>query len=377
MTDNKPIGTILERVIYLDSRDADQYLSTKIIGNESTQLHSNCLFNLEEKLEIPEQIDLLISLNSATIPYSFYNIRNNVNNRIEYAVYDKTSGTALFPGLGEAIVPEGNYSALSLAQYLTDAIDNISGANPLVPVSYLFDYTQNWNNDLGKYEFGIVGQGADAGKTLEFHFLGFNPVTNTQTDLMVGPLGLKPNEDFIFSGAPQPNTNLSPNFVDVNDNLHGLFIRTNLTSANTMESQSKSFSNILSRIPITTNPGDVIFKQPNDVGHKCLVQTKNISQIVVRLVDDRNNVLDLNGLHFQLSIKFEYQYAQNIAPLFLTREQSRQQAEDNIYGVKSDTSIPAKMAEAMNQYNLIQKNKGGRPRKVGRPKGSKKTKIIS
>ena len=114
-----------------------------------------------------------------------------------------------------------------------------------------------------------------------------------------------------------------------------------------MESQSKSFSNILSRIPITTNPGDVIFKQPNDVGHKCLVQTKNISQIVVRLVDDRNNVLDLNGLHFQLSIKFEYQYAQNIAPLFLSREQSRQQAENNIYGVKSDTTIPQKMAEAM------------------------------
>lgn len=369
----KPLGTILERVIYLDSRDADQYLSTKIVGNESTQLHSNCLFNLEEKLEIPEQIDLLISLNSATIPYSFYNIRNNVNNRIVYAVYDKTSGNSLNPGFGNFIIPEGNYSALSLAQYLTDAIDNISGGNPLSGgFTYLFDYTQNWNNDLGKYEFGIVSVGADSGKTLEFRILGFNAVTNINTDNCVGPLGLLPNADFIFTGSPQPLVNLSPNFVDVNDNLHGLFIRTNLTSANTMESQSSTFSNILSRIPITTNPGDVIFKNPNDVGHKCLVQTKNISQIVVRLVDDRNNVLDLNGLHFQLSIKFEYQYSQNISSLFLTREQARQQSEDNVYGVKSDTSIPQKMAEAMNQYNLLPKNKGGRPRKVGRPKGSKK-----
>ena len=369
---DKPLGTILERVIYLDSRDADQYLSTKIIGNESTQLHSNCLFNLEEKIEVPEQINLLISLNSATIPYSFYNIRNSVNNRIFYSVSDKTSGTALFPGFATAFIPEGNYSALSLAEYLSSSIDNKTGSNPLTPISYLFDYTQNWNNDLGKYEFGIVGVGADAGKTLEFKFLGHNPITNIQTDNCEGPLGLRPNEDFSFSGAPQPNVNLSPNFVDVNDNLHGLFIRTNLTSANTMESQSKSFSNILSRIPIITNPGDVIFKQPNDVGHKCLVQTKNISQIVVRLVDDRNNVLDLNGLHFQLSIKFEYIYAQNISPLFLSREEARQLSENNVYSVKSDTSIPQKIEDAMKQYDLIKKNKGGRPRKVGRPKGSTK-----
>lgn len=360
---NLPIGTLQEKVIYLDSRDADQYLATKIEGGVTTDLHSYSKFILTEKIEIPSNMDIAISLDSATIPYSFYNIREGVNNRIFYAVYDKTSGTALFPGLATLFVPEGNYSALSLAQYLTDAIDNIAGANPLVPVSYLFDFTINYNSDLGKFEYGIVGQGADAGKTLEFRFLAHHPVTNTQTDNMRGPLGLLPLEDFIFTGAPQPFTNLSPNFVDVNDNLHGIFIRTNLTSANTLESQSKTFSNILSRIPIDVNPGDVIFKESSNVGHKAIIQTKNISQIVIKLVDDRNNVLDLNGLHFQVAIKLEIMYHQEIQ-----RPMTRAQMEENVYGVKSDTTVPQKMAEAMNQFNLMPKNKGGRPRKVGRPK---------
>lgn len=368
-----PLGSIVEKVVYLDSRDADTYFATKLNPDGSTKtLHSYIGFNLEEKIEVPSNMDIEVSLQSATIPYSFYNIRKDINDLINFEIYEIILGVPTNKGAASFVVPEGNYSALSLAAYLSDAMDNKTGVeNPTAPTNYTFDYTQNWNNDLGKFEFGIEGVGAYAGSDLQLTFL----IDDGNSNTMITELGLDPNAaNFQFQGPPEPFEKLSPNFVDVNGMLHGLFIRTNLTSANTMESSSTTFSNILGRIPITSAPGDVIFKEPSNTGHKSLIQTKSFSQIVVKLTDDRNNLLDLNGLHFQIAIQINYVYHQDIAPI-LTREQARQQAESNVYNVVSDTSAQQKIIEAtqqqINSMDLIPKNKGGRPRKVGRPKKKK------
>ena len=52
----------------------------------------------------------------------------------------------------------------------------------------------------------------------------------------------------------------------------------------------------------------------------------------------------------------------------IQRPMTRAEMNENVYGVKSDTEAQSKIQNAMKQFNLVPKNKGGRPRKVGRPK---------
>ena len=63
------------KILYLDSRDADTYLQS--------DLTSYFNYILKENIEVPLNQRALISLNSATIPYSFYNIRNDINNKLK------------------------------------------------------------------------------------------------------------------------------------------------------------------------------------------------------------------------------------------------------------------------------------------------------
>ena len=80
---------IPSKVLYIDSRDATQYLHTHIRFDGTTDRSSSYfLYNLEEKIEVPENQVIFVSLNSATIPYSFYNIRNNINNKIVAKIHD-------------------------------------------------------------------------------------------------------------------------------------------------------------------------------------------------------------------------------------------------------------------------------------------------
>eukprot|EP01051_Picozoa_sp_SAG22_P012958 SAG22_NODE_1398_length_4507_cov_9.035617_7_plen_90_part_00 len=46
----------------------------------------------------------------------------------------------------------------------------------------------------------------------------------------------------------------SDKVVDMNDEIHGLYLRTSLTSNGTLNAQSGIFGDILSRIPIDCNP---------------------------------------------------------------------------------------------------------------------------
>jgi len=209
------MATIYEKVIYFDSRDADVYYFTKLMPDgTSKDLTSAVGFTLVEKIEVPENMDIKVSLDNATIPYSFYNIRNDVNNRINYRVWEiDGNGFIENPGSANLTIPEGNYSTLSLAQYLSSAIDNKNGTeNPLSPAenNYQFDFTQNFNSDLQKFEYGIVSTGATAaaGKTLEFQFL----IDDGNDDTMIVELGFNPIDPFFrFRGPPLPFTNLSPN----------------------------------------------------------------------------------------------------------------------------------------------------------------------
>ena len=350
------------KIIYLDSRDASTYLATKSNGD---CMNSYFQYQLEEQIIVPDNMNVLISLSGATIPYSFYNIREGVNDKIDFEIVE--SGTTNV-GSATLTIPAGNYSAISLGNFLEDKMSD----QVFTGTTYSFTFGCDYQPDSQKYLLSIAGSGIDASKVL-FLTLKFGSGSNAETHARI-ELGFKAR-DVIISPTTQEVDRLSDNVIDINGSIHGVYIRTNLVSKGTLDSQNGTFSNILARIPIKVQSGGIIFSEPANNTHKCLVDLNNIGILTIRLTDERNRILDLNGLHFQLGIQVDF-IKKTITPKPPTKEE-RRVAET--YGVRSDTSSSRVIQQAQliqqQQQELIRyksRNKVGRPRKVGRPKGSTK-----
>jgi hypothetical protein len=350
------------RIIYLDSRDADTYLATNSSGDN---MSSYFQYVLQEQILIPDEMNCLISLNGATIPYSFYNIRQGVNDKIDFEIVE--NGT-LNTGSATLTIPAGNYSAISLGNYLEDKMpDQIFSGT-----TYDFTFTCDYQPDSQKFLLGIAGAGADALKDLVIT-LKFDTGSNSETHARI-ELGFKAR-DVIITPTTQEEDRLSDNVIDINGSIHGVYIRTNLVSSGTLDSQNGTFSNILARIPIKVQSGGIIFSEASNNTHKSLVDLNVIGTLTIRLTDERNRILDLNGLHFQLGIQIDF--IRKIQPIQLETKESRRIVEE--YGIRSDTSsgrliqqnqLLQQQSDELRRYK--ERNKVGRPRKVGRPKGSTK-----
>ena len=112
-----PANSEPSKILYIDSRDATNYLANLpsrdhddgSITNE--RLTSYFSYQLTEKIEIPINQRALISLNSATIPYSFYNIRHLINDTLTIRA-TRTDTNVSFQNT--LIISSGNYTAYTL-----------------------------------------------------------------------------------------------------------------------------------------------------------------------------------------------------------------------------------------------------------------------
>ena len=97
------INTLSSVVIHLDSRFATRFLET----DKTT----NYIYDLTETIEVPDHEVCEVSLYTATIPYSFYNVRSGINNEVKLFYYDvdttKNEEATIY-------LSEGNYSATAL-----------------------------------------------------------------------------------------------------------------------------------------------------------------------------------------------------------------------------------------------------------------------
>tara|TARA_R110000744_G_scaffold285698_1_gene397075 strand:- start:239 stop:1339 length:1101 start_codon:yes stop_codon:yes gene_type:complete len=350
------------KIIYLDSRDASTYLAT---NDEGFNMNSYFQYILKEQISIPDNMNVLISLNGATIPYSFYNIRQGVNDRIDFTITDNANGNVSSASL---TIPAGNYSAISLGNYLEGAFpDQIFTGHGGVG-GFDFTFTCDYQPDSQKYQLALAGAGADATKVLVLQLL-FSSGANKSSHSRI-ELGFR-ERDVIITPTSSVADRTSDNVIDINGSIHGVYIRTNLVSAGTLDSQNGTFSNILARIPIKVQSGGIIFSEPSNNTHKSLVDLNVIGTLTIRLTDERNRILDLNGLHFQLGIQIDF--IAKVKPLQDITADERRIAEQ--YGVRSDTTGNQRIQQSQliqqQEDELIRyrkRNKVGRPRKVGRPK---------
>ena len=197
-------------------------------------------------------------------------------------------------------------------------------------------------------------------------------------------MGFRREDVFVSTTTPLTSSNC----IDINGSIHGVYVRSNLTSKSVLDSQNGNLSNILARIPIEVQAGGIIFFNPRDSKHLSVVSPLEVNIITIRLTDERNRQLDLNGLHFQVGIKIDFMYSKP-KEVEKTAEERRfiKNTETNAEEIKleqallkeSDTqrakllslvkSGDGEVVEEDNNTLVIRKKKKplGRPRGAGRP----------
>ena len=312
--------TVASRVLYINSKDATQVFNAN---------SSDFDFTLEEPIVVPEHHTILMSIFSAEIPYSFYNFQIGVNCRLDYAVtpfgvvadYDANGFLDLTPvPAASLIIPEGNYNAVELAALLTSSIPELEVTYDSVAIKFRFRCTtilsrvtlgirygasipvdNSMNEELGWDLQGLIGdcwvQLNGAGTQWWYGFsqpAGVGPGADISSS---GPFFIAPNY-FLFAD----------DVCDMTNSIRSLFIRTNLSSTSVLDSHiGGGFSNILTRVPINAEPGGVINIRPSDGHiHKLLIKQKAITSVSIRLTNQKNVTINLNGLNFDISLKLEF-----------------------------------------------------------------------
>ena len=249
------------KMIFLDSVDCRQ----------STELTSHYSYSFKDAIETARDEAMLVSLSSASIPYSFYNIRTGINDLLHY----QKAGQAQAP----LPITPGNYSATALS---AEIVAQFGALTPPVALVMKYDKT-----------------------TLKFKFSSAQDLT------FVFDEERSIKDEIGFSGTTLISQNaLTPtpsgHAADLNGSVHAIYVRTNLATKSVMESQTGGVSDILAKIDINTDPGGVITLDPNQVSHESLIHTASIKHLEIRITDERNRLLDLNGLHSQLALRFRF-----------------------------------------------------------------------
>lgn len=242
--------------IHLNSRYATSYNNSSL---------SDCNFSLPI-IEIPSQHSILLSVQHAVIPYSFYNI-NSTNNVITIQeIIDETTtiGNTLY-------ISAGNYNAYQLAAYLGTLFPNNR-------MTITYDSIKN------KFTF--------TNSTYNFKFL---TAYSTCHEL----LGLSTNDLYntsVFQTLTSKNLiNLSPTRC--------ICLATNLQTG-CINNNLQNEQNLLCSIPVNTQPYSIIdYKNTNNF--KVNLHNNIFNSISIKLVDDTGRAIDLNNQYFSCTLQLD------------------------------------------------------------------------
>ena len=329
--------TPASRVIYINSGDA-----TTTYGG----IDSDFDFTLEEPIIVPPHHSILMSVYSAEIPFTFYNFQDGINTRLDYFIspfgtVSNYDANGFMTGFTSMTLPQGNYTTTQLAKFLRDNIESF-GVKPLNCVydvnKLKFKFSCNTPNfritlalKNGVSTGTKTSPGDDMNEELGFDFDNitgdpfvelngagtqyFFGYTNATVDAF-GNIVPGAGTDISVSGPHLVETFLvADDAADVSNSVRSLFLRTNLSSTSILDSHiGGGFSNILCRVPINVDPGQIINIQPvNGNVHKLLLKVKAITNISMRLTNQKNRTVNLNGLDFDVSLKLDFMENKNLS----------------------------------------------------------------
>ena len=323
-------GTPASKVLFINSGDATT------IFNDNT---SNFMFVLDEPVVVPVHHSILLSLIGAEIPYTFYNFVNGRNTRLDVA-HTLYNAPAFYDANGNTTpsftitLPQGNYTAPELATFLENQINLLSGIPNLVSIIYdvnalKFKFICNVNNNRITLatQYGVESgiDGNDMNEELGFDlntpsgdcFFERDGVGNYRAGFTDPPpvlpgIGI---DTITIPSTPIQTFIFADDAADMTNSIRTLFLRSNLTTSSILDSfVGGGFSNIMSRIPINAEAGGIISLSATDGDvHKLLIKVKDITAIHLRLTNQRNQAIDLNGLNFDVAIKLDFIENQRLA----------------------------------------------------------------
>ena len=231
--------------IHLSSTDADM-----INGNKS-----DCVFNLPV-IEIDSQQQIYISVQSAVIPYTFYNI-NDSNNVLNYTL----NGTFF-----NMTITNGNYNVNTLKTWLN--------ANLFYNFTVSYNLNQNtFTFTNSQYDFTFLSSSTCLG------LLGFSSTTSSHFQTLTSTQSI----------------NLFP--------IQCVCVSTNIKT-NNINKHSINNNSVLCSMPVDVNPyGVLVYKNMN--GFRVNTFTNVISSLNIRIVDHLNNIINLNGHDWSITIQID------------------------------------------------------------------------
>ena len=237
--------------IYINSRSADKFIDNNI---------SNAQYILPN-INILDGYQIYLSLQKASIPYSFYNI-NYTNNTL----------TIFFNGQVYILtIPPGNYNINSLINELKSMLLD-AGAN--------FNIT--YDSITNKLKFEYSSEFSFYASSTILSILGFNENT------------LYTSTGFILR---------SPNCCNLMS-VKCINVSTNLTTYN-INKQFPNSQNILASIPVNAQPYSII-QYENTNNFKSNIYTNYLSMINIQLLNDSDGkLIDLNGVHYSLTLQLD------------------------------------------------------------------------
>lgn len=192
---------------------------------------------------------LLLSLYSASIPISFYNITSDEN--------------TFTLGGTPTTIPVGNYNVRTLMTALETAVSGL---------------VATYNSTTNKITLTYV-QSPPLILTTIAKSLGFADNTT------------------IFG------TMTAPYVVNIIDD-YSLYLRTNLNLTNARD-ENGNYSDILERVPIKSS-GSVVYYESPPNQHKNILGVKSVSDFTIALTyDTSNNLVDLNGCDWEIALLFQ------------------------------------------------------------------------
>jgi hypothetical protein len=234
--------------IYLNSR----YATETVGGNIA-----NSIYYLPV-IEIPDGHHIYLSLQSATIPYSFYSI-TSVDNTFSWGI---VSG-----GVNVQTIPVGNYNVtqiIDLLKVLMGAAYNITFST--ITSKITITHTTN--------EFTIYAGTFN-------HIIGFSKTTNTTSSGRV------------LIGRDCVNLN----------QIRALNIEINFPTYNVNIAQPYN-QNILATIPVYVAPFSIItYENPNNFRTNLYVN--KLDQIQIRIIDNESRLVDMNGINYQMMLQLD------------------------------------------------------------------------
>jgi hypothetical protein len=221
------------------------FVNSKNASLKNNGFNSDCIFNLEH-MDLEDAKLIYVSVQTAQIPYSFFNCDDYDNTLIIFTPYNATTYTIT--------IPEGNYNVNTLATTLINSVLTATGLT----------MTITFNSLTNKYTFTTTQNFVFKKESTCFELLGFAE-----------------NADY-SSVALSLDSNQSVNFFTIKT----ILIEVSNLITDNMTTGNDNNAGILASIPITSSQGSII-SYSNIFGIKNRVNSiKNFTSLHIRLLDD-------------------------------------------------------------------------------------------